>query len=346
MKERMTIKEVIDRIVKVSGHTKKLSTELVHALPEVIEAGLARDGEVRVAGLGIFKLKWVKARTARNIKTGASIEVPAHSRVVFQPEQGLKQKVNADYRLLTYQAIEEEIIPPVPEYQETIIPVPETMESGISSVPEETTAKSTEEVKAPEIRKRKAIYWLIPLVFVIIALLAAIFYMKNCRDELSFPAKEQAEEEQVIQPSGPATPTAEPVMEDSSGVEMTEASGDLQETPPVEPTPAVPRAGFEERTFSTDNGEHLFQVARETYGNPFLWALIYLENRNQITDPAEVPHGTELVIPSLEGTPQNLSRNDSTRVAEGFRVLYNYYNDKGDEMAKDFLYAMNAFSPR
>ena len=104
--------------------------------------------------------------------------------------------------------------------------------------------------------------------------------------------------------------------------------------------------GFAEQSYTISRDKYLFQIARETYGNPYLWPLIYKENTTNISNPEIVINGSELVIPALEGTPDNLASSDSTRIAEGYRLLYEYYSGKGDDRANDFRFAMNAYTPK
>jgi nucleoid DNA-binding protein len=341
MNEKLTTKEMIVRIVEKSGMTKKITSDLLRILPELIESALARDGELRIAGLGIFKLKWVKARRARNLKTGESVEVPAHNKVVFYPQKGLKEIVNEEYRHLTYQVIEgkDETV----SHQSPVVsPITEKKadKEPVVTPPEPPDGKATESIEPerPDYRSRKMIYWVIPFVFVVIALLIVIFYMRNCQDELKFPRKASDSQEQVIKPSETAPPSQVPMQEDTSVTEPVES--------PEEVAPEPPAKGFPQQLYTVTPGKYLFQIARETYGDPFLWSLIYKENQAKISDPEQVINGIELVIPSLEGTPSSLSKSDSTRISDAYHMLYEYYTSKGDERAKDFQYAVKVFSNR
>jgi hypothetical protein len=90
------------------------------------------------------------------------------------------------------------------------------------------------------------------------------------------------------------------------------------------------------RLKTISEGKHLFQLAREEYGNPYLWVLIYKENQDVIKDPDQAIIGKEVKIPALEGMPDKLSHNDSLEVAEGYRLVYEFYQAKGDPRANDF----------
>lgn len=68
--------------------------EFIETLSEVVMEGLQTDGMVKIKGLGTFKKIDVKARKSVNIRTGESIEIPAHSKITFVAESSLADFVN------------------------------------------------------------------------------------------------------------------------------------------------------------------------------------------------------------------------------------------------------------
>jgi DNA-binding protein HU-beta len=60
---------------------------------EAIVSELKNGGEVSIAGLGIFKTKTRAARTARNPRTGETVQVPTMRVPKFQPAKALKEAV-------------------------------------------------------------------------------------------------------------------------------------------------------------------------------------------------------------------------------------------------------------
>lgn len=82
--------EVVHGIV---GGTKVQSEEVVDAIISSITDSLKKGEEVSIAGLGIFSAKTRAARTARNPRTGESIQVPAMRVPKFRPAKALKDAV-------------------------------------------------------------------------------------------------------------------------------------------------------------------------------------------------------------------------------------------------------------
>lgn len=82
-----------DAIHQKIGCTKVAGEQAVDVLIESIVTTLKRDGEVSIAGLGIFSAKQRAARTARNPRTGESIQVPAMRVPKFRAAKALKDAV-------------------------------------------------------------------------------------------------------------------------------------------------------------------------------------------------------------------------------------------------------------
>ena len=74
--------------------TKKDSATAVSAVLDVIIEALAAGEDVKITGFGSFEVKTREARTGRNPKTGAAVEIPATKYVSFGAGSVLKDKVN------------------------------------------------------------------------------------------------------------------------------------------------------------------------------------------------------------------------------------------------------------
>ena len=84
---------LVDIVNEVVGGTKAQSERAVDALFDTIVSTLKDGGEVSIAGLGIFSTKQRAARTARNPKTGAAVQVPAMKVPKFRAAKALKDAV-------------------------------------------------------------------------------------------------------------------------------------------------------------------------------------------------------------------------------------------------------------
>ena len=84
---------LIDAIHAKIGGTKVLAEQAIDVIIDSIVDTLKRDDEVSIAGLGIFSAKKRAARTARNPRTGESIQVPAMRVPKFRAAKALKDSV-------------------------------------------------------------------------------------------------------------------------------------------------------------------------------------------------------------------------------------------------------------
>ncbi len=75
------------------GGTKVQAEEVVETIISEIVGTLKKGGEVSIAGLGIFSTKTRAARTARNPRTGETVNVPAMKVPKFRAAKALKDAV-------------------------------------------------------------------------------------------------------------------------------------------------------------------------------------------------------------------------------------------------------------
>ena len=84
---------LVEKVQGVLGGTKAEAERAVEALFDAITGELKKGGEVSVAGFGIFSVKARAARTARNPRTGETVNVPAMNVPKFRAAKALKDSV-------------------------------------------------------------------------------------------------------------------------------------------------------------------------------------------------------------------------------------------------------------
>jgi Bacterial nucleoid DNA-binding protein len=85
--------DIINSVHEALGGTKADAEKAVETMIGNIVESLKNGDEVSIAGLGIFSAKMRDARTARNPRTGESIEVPAMRVPKFRAAKALKDAV-------------------------------------------------------------------------------------------------------------------------------------------------------------------------------------------------------------------------------------------------------------
>ncbi len=89
----MNKQAIIEAVHEKVGGTKVSAEQTVDTVIESIVNTLKKGGEVSIAGLGIFSVKKRAARTARNPRTGESIQVPEMKVPKFRAAKALKEAV-------------------------------------------------------------------------------------------------------------------------------------------------------------------------------------------------------------------------------------------------------------
>lgn len=85
--------DVVDAVHSKLGGTKVQAEQAVETMIDSVITSLKKGDEVSIAGLGIFSVKTRAARTARNPRTGESIQVKAMRVPKFRAAKALKDAV-------------------------------------------------------------------------------------------------------------------------------------------------------------------------------------------------------------------------------------------------------------
>lgn len=133
MEDKMTAMEVVNALAAATAWSKTFSRQFLSELTDVIVAGLERDGEVRVRGLGLFRSKRVEERIGRNPRSGEALVIPAHYNVQFIPEKSLRELVNRRYAHLKPSWLKEKSTPepqkPIPPPVAAVVTKPSRRKS-------------------------------------------------------------------------------------------------------------------------------------------------------------------------------------------------------------------------
>ncbi|WP_127717296.1 integration host factor subunit alpha [Halobacteriovorax sp. HLS] len=93
----LTKADIVERVYKEAGFSKKEAADLVDLVFKVIKDTLARGEKVKISGFGNFSIRDKATRVGRNPQTGNSMEISARRVLTFKPSQVLKEDVTARY---------------------------------------------------------------------------------------------------------------------------------------------------------------------------------------------------------------------------------------------------------
>ena len=168
-------KELAKALVGKFGITQKQAERFIQTFFDVVSDGIHYDKQVKVKGLGTFKVIEVKDRESVNIKTGERFMIEGREKITFTPDAVMKELVNkpfsqfetvalndgvdfsdidAAYSETESQSVDSlsstEIVTIVPEEQPVIAPVmTEPVEEPVEEI-EQTTVETKVEQVIPE----------------------------------------------------------------------------------------------------------------------------------------------------------------------------------------------------
>ena len=90
----MNKKDLVQKIAETNELTKQQAAEVLDMVLDSIGDAIAAGDKVQFLGFGTFEKRERPAHTARNPRTGETIEIAAASVPAFKPGKALKDKVN------------------------------------------------------------------------------------------------------------------------------------------------------------------------------------------------------------------------------------------------------------
>lgn len=93
----LTKADIVDRVYKEAGFSKKEAADFVDLVFKVIKDTLSRGEKVKISGFGNFSIRDKKTRMGRNPQTGNAMEISARRVLTFKPSQVLKEDVTIRY---------------------------------------------------------------------------------------------------------------------------------------------------------------------------------------------------------------------------------------------------------
>ena len=301
---------------------KEANTFLTALNAQIIEA-LKSDKQVKINGLGTFKLQAVAPRKSVNVKTGEEITIEGYNKVAFVPEAGVKELVEkgsgtqrTEHRAQTDKAAKtpetdpiqklgaqaEEIVdllgdlgqspkeeePKVeePKVEETVVVEP------VAEEPKQEEPKP-EEPKQKEKPKKKSHFWRDTLICVVVLLILLVVGYFFLREQISgwVDSIINGIHENTELKAGEANEEQNAVsFEDEQNASVaTEADAEELE---FTYTKLI-------TTERLTNGSRLAWLARKYYGSPIYWPYIYAANRDRVSDPDMITIGTAIRVPQL-----------------------------------------------
>lgn len=313
MTNKLTWTELRRLLAQRAGVSEKEAALFLSAFNIQLIEALKKDKQVKINGLGIFRLQAVAPRKSVNVKTGEQITIEGYNKLVFAPEAGVKEMVAngpsapefdelTPLKKLGEQA--EEIVDlladlgqspkkdtPKEEIPETPAPVLEEPAPAVETpAPKVEIPKKEEPQKeAPKKKKHHFFRDLLITMLILMMLTAGGYYFM--RTQIAGLLEKMLEPQQ--------TEVVEQAPEEVVATDTVEVAPAV-DTVPMEPI-------FYEELITIEhirNGSRLTWISKKYYGDKIYWPYLYDANRDQITNPSDIEVGTPIRVPKL--TPEQL----------------------------------------
>lgn len=89
----MTKGQLVAKLAEAGGVSRKQADDILNGLIDTVVRTVKKGESVKIPGLGIFRLRKMKARMGRNPQTGEPIKIPARKKVGFSVAKTFKEAV-------------------------------------------------------------------------------------------------------------------------------------------------------------------------------------------------------------------------------------------------------------
>ena len=347
MAEKLSWTELRRALAERAGVTEKEANAFLNAFSAQMIEALKSDKQVKINGLGSFKLQAIAPRKSVDISTGEEITIEGYNKVVFAPETGVKELVESipatgasapqpteidPIQKLGAQA--EEIVDilgdlgqsPKEEEPKTVIePTPESIpEPEPEPIPEPKLEPEPEIiVQTPTKKKRRCVFPYILVIILLLLLFFGAYYFFRAQistwidrfvaqDTTAVIAEPQeVEQQEVVISEG--TISQEQIL-----AEFLQASGELDDLDEV---------GGQELKYAglitiepMHEASRLTWMAKRYYGAKIYWPYLYDANRDRLKDPNMIQTGTPIRVPKLTAAQRDTTNAQTRAILDRLRI--------------------------
>ncbi len=326
-----------------AGQEADLLDPVMLALIEIIREGLLQAGHVRLFNFGTFRVRWVREHRIKHPQSGKPLLVPAHPKVTFTPAQALRSLVEPDPRPVVPMAV---VQPPSDQTAQAQAAHSSAMSNPVSTVSAAMAAALNEDYTQLDRAPKRLLAIEHPKTWAALAAALPLILMALTVDLSGQDVGMSALASGTTVPV--ATRNAQHQFPNKSAI--TASAGDAgvprhsvlhagDEFAPSVSTPATPDSNYFDglEKYQVQAGDSLWGLAKQFYGDPMLWPLIYRANAASMRHPDRLQREFLLTIPPLQRAVAQLAPTDHQRTAQGYMMVYQYYRQRGAPNAYYFL---------
>ena len=329
MADKLSWSELRRALAQRANISEKDANAFLTAFNAQLLEALKTEKQVKINGLGTFKLQAVAPRKSVDVTTGNEITIEGYNKVSFVPEAGVKElveKVEAGEAVEALDPIQklgaqaDEIVDILGDLGE--LPKEEKAEEPVEEAAPVEEPKEEEPLIVSEKPAKKKNYFLRALLisFIILLILCVVgyFFLRKQVCEWFDILKEKVEKIELFNKcSAPSEEVEAAAAEDELVLEVPEEAAE-QVAESEAPKAEVQKAKYEELLLTEEitEGSRLAWISRKYYGHPDYWPYLYDANRDRIDDPSNVPVGTQIRVPKLTKAQRDMTSSEYLRLKE------------------------------
>lgn len=102
--------DLAKRLAEKHNLDKKNVESFLAAFADVLQQGIASEGQVKIKGLGTFKIVKVKDRESVDVNTGERLLIQGHEKLSFTPDAVMKEMVNRPFAQFESVVIKDDVV--------------------------------------------------------------------------------------------------------------------------------------------------------------------------------------------------------------------------------------------
>ena len=189
------------------GLTVKDAEQFLLQMTEVLNDGLREDKQVKIKGMGTFKVTSVSARKSVNVNTGEPIVISSRDKITFTPDASLRDRVNSPFAqfetVVVNDGVElEESISTAshlsPQREAEQQPPSPASQPELSTLTEETPAEPETSIPSKKAKGRYRAWFGTVALLLLLAVFGAFYFLRDATTAKSGGEQEtKATEEQM-----------------------------------------------------------------------------------------------------------------------------------------------------
>lgn len=308
MAELLTQNTLAGKLSEKYGISEDIAKKIVERFFSSIKDELKAADNVSVAGLGVFKKKWIEEADGINPSNGETITIPAHYRIKFKASAPVSQLFNKKYSKLKPKLAKEKAVAEKDE------PVPEKTEKAIS---QENTEVSSNQ--PPEKKNGTAKIIAIAVIALIILAVLIILLARGC----------SSKKNQAYDSVPSAVDTQSAVAGEQAEQKQTEQIKHAEE--PASPVVTKKVSEFTLKDYKVSYGGNYHTIALEEYGNRHLWPVIFNANKDSSPNPDVITSGAVIKVPEIKSLSE-----DAENIKAAMLEAYNAYKKQISASNSDY----------